>query len=78
LLSAVEIEVFHDGKCPLCLREMRLLQRLDRRAAIRFIDISADDFEPSSLGVSWPALTGGCPVHARPAVPATRPGAAEG
>jgi predicted DCC family thiol-disulfide oxidoreductase YuxK len=51
-----EIEVFHDGKCPLCLREMRLLQRLDRARAIRFVDISADDFDPSSLGVSWQAL----------------------
>jgi predicted DCC family thiol-disulfide oxidoreductase YuxK len=55
-MSAIEIEVFHDGKCPLCVREMRLLQRMDRAGAIRFVDISADDFDPSLLGVSWQAL----------------------
>lgn len=55
-MSSFEIEVFHDGKCPLCQREMQLLQRLDRAAAIRFVDISADDFDPSALGVSWQAL----------------------
>lgn len=51
-----QIEVFHDGKCPLCQREMQLLQRLDRAGAIAFVDISADGFDPSSLGVTWQTL----------------------
>jgi predicted DCC family thiol-disulfide oxidoreductase YuxK len=62
-VSKVEIEVFHDGKCPLCQREMQLLQRLDRSGAIRFVDISAEDFDPVRLGVSWPALMER--IHAR-------------
>lgn len=36
--------VWHDGACPLCRREIAMLQRLDRRAAIDFIDLTeADD-----------------------------------
>ncbi len=30
--------VWHDGHCPLCRREIRLMRRLDRRGRIRFID----------------------------------------
>ena len=32
----VDVEVFYDGDCPLCTREIRLLRRLDRRGRIRF------------------------------------------
>jgi len=63
VVSKIEIEVFHDGKCPLCQREMQLLQRLDRAGAIRFIDISAEGFDPVPLGVSWQALMDR--IHAR-------------
>ena len=33
-----EITVWFDGNCPLCLREIALMRRLDRAKAIRFID----------------------------------------
>lgn len=32
------VTVWYDGACPLCQREIRLMRRLDRRHAIRFID----------------------------------------
>lgn len=32
--------VWYDGGCPLCIREIALMRRLDRRNAIRFTDIS--------------------------------------
>ena len=32
--------VWFDGDCPLCLREIALMQRLDRRGAIAFIDVA--------------------------------------
>lgn len=38
--------VWHDGSCPLCRREIALIRRLDRRGAIRFVDIAAA--EPSA------------------------------
>lgn len=35
-----DLEVWFDGDCPLCRREIALLQRLDRRGAILFIDVA--------------------------------------
>lgn len=32
--------VFFDGACPLCLREIAIMRRLDRRGAIHFVDVS--------------------------------------
>lgn len=34
--------VWFDGSCPLCRREIALMRWLDRRRAIRFIDVSLD------------------------------------
>ncbi|UUR07603.1 DCC1-like thiol-disulfide oxidoreductase family protein [Sphingomonas glaciei] len=34
------VTVWFDGGCPLCRREIALMQRLDRRARIRFVDVS--------------------------------------
>jgi len=34
------LEVWFDGDCPLCRREIGLMRRLDRRGAIRFIDVA--------------------------------------
>ena len=39
-------EVFFDGDCPLCVKEIRLLRALDRkRGRILFTDIAAADFD---------------------------------
>lgn len=43
-------EVFFDGECPVCMREIRMLQRLDRRGAIRFTDIASGSFDATSIG----------------------------
>lgn len=51
-----EVEVFHDGACPLCAKEIRMLQRLDRRQRIRFVDIAAPDFDAAAVGISWDEL----------------------
>ena len=32
--------LYYDGACPLCIREIALMRRLDRREAVTFIDIS--------------------------------------
>lgn len=34
------IKVWYDGACPLCLREIALMRRLDRRGAISFVDVA--------------------------------------
>ena len=51
-----EVEVFFDGECPLCMREIRMLRRLDRRERIHFVDISAQGFDAASVGMTWAAL----------------------
>lgn len=51
-----DIEVFYDGACPLCMREIRLLRGRDHRQRIRFVDIAAVGFDASSVGVTWEAL----------------------
>ncbi len=52
----VEFEVFYDGECPLCMREIRMLQRMDRRSRIRFTDIAATDFDPATVEKTQPEL----------------------
>ncbi len=51
-----EIEVFFDGACHLCMREITLLRRLDRHQRIRFTDIAVPGFDTSTVGVSWSDL----------------------
>jgi len=45
-----DIEMFYDGDCPLCMRETRMLQRLDKRERLRFTNIAAADFAPEQFG----------------------------
>ena len=39
-----DLEAFYDGACPLCLREVNLLRRLDRHNRVQFTDISSPSF----------------------------------
>lgn len=51
--SNFAIEVFFDGECPLCMREIRMLQRRDKHRKIKFTDISSENFDEDSVGISW-------------------------
>ena len=35
--------VWYDGACPLCIREIALMQRLDKAGAINFVNVADDD-----------------------------------
>jgi predicted DCC family thiol-disulfide oxidoreductase YuxK len=37
------VTVYYDGGCPLCLREIGLMRRLDRRQRIEFVDVDDPD-----------------------------------
>lgn len=51
-LEACEIRVLYDGACPLCRREIRTLERLDRgRGRVDFEDISQPAFDPAAYGL---------------------------
>ena len=51
-----DVEVFFDGACPLCVREIQMLQRRDRHGRVRFTDIAAADFDAGPTGLTWDAL----------------------
>jgi predicted DCC family thiol-disulfide oxidoreductase YuxK len=36
------VKVWFDGACPLCIREIAMMRRLDRKGAIDFVDVSGE------------------------------------
>lgn len=55
-VTAFDIEVFYDGACPMCAREIAMLRRLDRAGRVRFVDIATLGFDAGAVGVSHEAL----------------------
>ena len=55
-MADFEVEVFYDGACPLCMREIRMLRGRDHRARIRFTDIAVESFDAGAVGLSWTEL----------------------
>lgn len=45
-----DLEVFFDGDCPLCKREVNMLQRWDKKNRIQFTNIAAADFSAAQYG----------------------------
>jgi len=62
-LQGHEVEVFFDGACPLCRREIGMLQGMDSRGRIAFTDIAAPGFDPSSISRTREELM--ARIHAR-------------
>ena len=46
------VEVFYDGDCPLCMREINMLRRMDKKKRIQFTDIAASGFDPSLFAMT--------------------------
>jgi predicted DCC family thiol-disulfide oxidoreductase YuxK len=49
-------ELYYDGQCPLCSREVAALRRMDHSRKLRFSDIAADGFQAATLGLSQAQL----------------------
>ena len=48
--------LLYDGACPFCVREVRWMQRWNRRGLLAFEDISAPGFDPTRYGTTQAAL----------------------
>jgi len=56
--GAWDFKLLYDGECPLCLREVRMLQRLNKRGRLALEDIAAPDFDASRYGRTFDQLMG--------------------
>jgi predicted DCC family thiol-disulfide oxidoreductase YuxK len=61
----VEFEVFFDGDCPLCVREINMLKRKDLKNKLVFTDIVSGDFDASEIGLTQEILM--ARIHGRDA-----------
>jgi len=57
------LEVFYDGACPICTREVESARRRDPKGRLRFTNIADPAFDPAELGVERAALD--ARIHAR-------------
>ncbi len=62
--SSTKLAVFYDGACPLCVREIRWLERrMSAPPPIQLIDIASPTFDVLSTGKTFEDLMG--QLHAR-------------
>lgn len=57
------IQVFFDGACPICRREINMIERWDRSHRIWFTDIAKSDFDAKEWGIDQKTLMD--ELHAR-------------
>ena len=57
------LSVFFDGDCPICLREINFMRRLNRRGRVNFIDFADPSFDEQTHGLSRSELAS--VIHAR-------------
>lgn len=58
-----DVEVFYDGDCPLCIREINLLRRWDTNNKIRFTNIAEANFRSEAVGKTYQQLM--AEIHGR-------------
>ncbi len=61
--SQSRFQVFFDGDCPLCNREISWLRKRDRRQRIEFVDIAEADFDAADTGKTFDQLM--AEIHGR-------------
>lgn len=61
----MEFEVFFDGECPLCVREINMLRRKDSENKLVFTDIAGSGFDASKIGLTQEVLM--ARIHGRDA-----------
>jgi len=62
-MSAYPLTLLHDGACPICRADIAVLSARNHRGLLRFVDISAPDFDPAPYGRTLEELN--ARIHAR-------------
>ncbi|MBN3836549.1 DUF393 domain-containing protein [Burkholderia sp. Ac-20344] len=62
-MGSTELVLYFDGRCPLCVAEIKRLAARDARQQLAFVDIAEPGFDPAPLGVDLSALNR--ELHAR-------------
>ncbi|HEY6879509.1 MAG TPA: DUF393 domain-containing protein [Polyangiales bacterium] len=57
-MASWDFKVLYDGECPLCVREIRLLEKLNGKQRLALEDIAAPDFDASRYGRTFGELMG--------------------
>jgi predicted DCC family thiol-disulfide oxidoreductase YuxK len=52
------IKMLYDGQCPLCSREVAMLERRNARGLMAFEDIADPAFDPGKYGLTLPQVVG--------------------
>ena len=62
-MAIYPLTVFYDGACPICAREMALMQRVDSKHRLRLCDFSSPEYDAAATGLSVAELS--AVIHAR-------------
>ena len=57
-MSDWKFKLLYDGECPLCLQEVRMLQRWNRQGSLAFEDISSPEVDLAKYGTTREELRG--------------------
>ena len=57
-MNELDFLLLYDGECPFCRREVRWLQRRNRRGRLAFQDVASPDFDPARYGKTREELLG--------------------
>jgi predicted DCC family thiol-disulfide oxidoreductase YuxK len=53
-----DVKLLYDGECPLCMREVRMLEKLNHKGRLALEDIAQPDFDASQYGRTFEQLMG--------------------
>lgn len=53
-----DVKLLFDGDCPLCMREVRMLSRANRKGRLKLEDIAAPGFDPAPYGLTKAQVMG--------------------
>ncbi|MET0287383.1 MAG: DUF393 domain-containing protein [Polyangiales bacterium] len=57
-MATWDFKLLYDGECPLCVREVRMMEKLNRKGRLVLEDIAAPDFDASRYGRTFEQLMG--------------------